>query len=308
MTVVTRGLPRPVRPYVRRSVAPKPSNPSPPLVPVPETLLLKWNASLATFHLVFATLTLSLGNLDLTGEVWKTQIGFRRRNATTTEAGWDVIPQYAPVGSAPLTVLTALFFLLSSLFHGLNVVFRDFYFYHLARCRSPLRWTEYFFSAPVMIYIIAYMLMIRERLLLFTIAVLVATTMPFGFWVESVARPASLHAWTLPLRARLLPWAIGHVPQLGAWIPILVQFYESTVDLDDSGDRMPWFVHLILWGELLLFFSFGVASLVSQWSTPEHFCRGEVTFQVLSLVSKGLLGVLLLSNVLRLSEYEDFLA
>ena len=81
-----------------------------------------------------------------------------------------------------------------------------------------------------------------------------------------------------------------------------MQFYDGNIDPTDS---VPWWVHLILWVELALFFSFGAAAALAQWSTPDRFYRGELLFQVLSLVSKGLLGILLLSNVLMLSRFED---
>ena len=38
---------------------------------------------------------------------------------------------------------------------------------------------------------------------------------------------------------------------------------------------------------------------------PRHFYRGELAFQVLSLTAKGLLGGLLLGNVLMLSAFEE---
>jgi hypothetical protein len=64
-------------------------------------------------------------------------------------------------------------------------------------------------------------------------------------------------------------------------------------------------VHAILWAELVLFFSFGLASLWSQIQPPKRFYQGELMFQVLSLVSKGLLGSLLIANVLMLSRFDD---
>ena len=64
-------------------------------------------------------------------------------------------------------------------------------------------------------------------------------------------------------------------------------------------------MYVILWAELALFFSFGLGSLVSQLAPPRYFYRGELLFQVLSLVSKGLLGGLLLSQVLMLSRFEE---
>jgi hypothetical protein len=199
-------------------------------------------------------------------------------------------------------VLTATFFLLSAFFHILNcTLLREYYLRELSYCRSPTRWIEYSLSAPLMFVLIAYGLGIRSRAELLTTAVLIGVTMPFGYWVEREGRPASADAWEQPFATRIFPWGVGHLPQIAAWVVVIVSFYDNGWDID----RVPAFVHAILWGELALFFSFGAASLLSQWSTPRYFYRGELAFQVLSLVSKGVLGMLLVVNVLMLSRFDD---
>ena len=91
------------------------------------------------------------------------------------------------------------------------------------------------------------------------------------------------------------------MPQVKAWLILILQFYDNGWNID----RVPDFVHAILWGELLLFFSFGAASFLSQIRSPSEFYKGEILFQVLSLVSKGLLGSLLISNVLMLQRFDE---
>lgn len=268
-------------------------------ISIPRGTLLRWNFAMFLFHSSLAIVTLTVGKLDLKVQLYKTAIDFQRRNGT----GWDLIPHYVPQGSLYFTVLTGSFFILSALFHLMNAtLLRGLYLSELEQCRTPTRWIEYTLSAPVMIILIAYGLGIRERALIFAIAVLIGITMPFGYWVEVVARPISTTQWALPMYKRLFPWIIGHIPQVAAWLIIIVQFYDGNIDPNDS---IPWWVHLILWFEFALFFSFGIASVISQWSQPQYFYRGELLFQVLSLVSKGLLGILLLSNVLMLSRFED---
>jgi hypothetical protein len=295
-------------------VAPPPSlRPSAPLpsfaacegveVPLPTGLLLGWNAAMAAFHAVLAGTTLAVGKVGLAVPVYRTGLDFVEYGSGQA---WDLIPVHVRAGGLPLTVLAALFFLLSSAFHLLNcTLLRRFYLRELARCRTPTRWVEYTLSAPVMMLIIAYSLGVRERNVLLAVAALTASTMPFGYWVEREGRPASLEEWSRPLRERLLPWLLGHIPQLAAWAIILLQFFDSGFD---PVDRAPWWVHLILWAELLLFLSFGVASVLSQAGPPRLFYRGELLFQVLSLVSKGLLGVVLLANVLMRSRFDDVFA
>lgn len=269
------------------------------VVPVPRTTLVRSNALLALFHLGLAIVTLSLGNPSLRVPTYKTMLTFVEYNAT---GSWELLPSFQVSGELAFTALTAVFFLLSSLFHALNAtLLRHLYLSQLSQCLTPTRWIEYSFSAPVMILLIAYTLGVRDRATLYCIAVLVGITMPFGYWTEQLGRPQSLDAWKHPLKIRLLPWVIGHVPQVTAWFFIALQFYDGAFD----SSRIPWFVYLILWVEVLLFFSFGFVSLAVQLATPRYFYRGELAFQALSLTSKGLLGSILLANVLMLSRFED---
>lgn len=259
---------------------------------------------MVVFHTALAVVTLALANRDLAGPVYKTVLDFVPRDPDDEAAGWDLVPSAAPAGELPLTWLVASFFLLSALFHTLNAtVLRETYLNALADCRTPTRWTEYFFSASVMMVIVAYTLGVRDRAVLLAIAALVGTTMFFGHWTEVAARPTpDGKGWTTPLAVRLLPWLWGHVPQSVAWFLVIWQFYDGAAN---PADTAPAFVHVILWSELVLFFSFGGAALLSQCVPPRRFWQGELAFQVLSLVSKGLLGTLLLTYVLMLSRFEE---
>lgn len=276
---------------------------------VPRTTLTVWNAILFLFHAGLAALTLAVGNTDLEVPVYRSAIDFRYvRAANETASGddddtpWELVPVYLSGGTLMFTWWVAAFFVLSATFHLLNAtLLRRVYLDQLERCYTPTRWIEYFFSASVMIVVVAYTLGIRDRDTLVALAALVATTMTFGYWVEVVGRPRSADEWRVGRARRLLPWALGHVPQCAAWALIVLRFY----DVLSEEDRAPAFVHAILWGELVLFFSFGLASLLSQLYPPRLFYRGEITFQVLSLVSKGLLGGLLIANVLMYSSFDE---
>lgn len=275
-------------------------------IEVPAGQLTAWNGAMFLFHTLLATATLVVGNHDLTVPLFKTRIDFRFLNETEPSSGdarpWEIVPVYEESVSLPFTWLVAVFFILSATFHLLNATaLRSFYLNSLERCYSPTRWIEYTLSAPVMIVLISYTLGIRNQEVLFAQFVLVMITMPFGYWVEVVSRPRNQDEWMGSLMYRLYPWFIGHIPQIAAWFLIIATFYDGM----DQVDRAPWFVHLILWTELVLFFSFGAASVLSQWYAPRFFYRGEILFQVLSLVSKGLLGLILLTNVLMLSRFDD---
>tara|TARA_B110001452_G_C15176387_1_gene408742 strand:+ start:80 stop:1075 length:996 start_codon:yes stop_codon:yes gene_type:complete len=283
---------------------------SPPAsrINVPGGQLTAWNGAMFLFHTILATVTLVVGNNDLSVPLFRTRLDFRFNNETASgelssgELPWEIIPTYEQSISLPFTWLVAIFFILSATFHLLNAtVLRTFYLTNLEQCYSPTRWIEYTLSAPIMILLISYTLGIRNQEVLLSQFVLVMVTMPFGYWVEVVSRPKSPDEWNGSLMYRLYPWFLGHIPQITAWYLIIATFYGG----QDQVDRAPWFVHLILWFEFVLFFSFGAASVLSQWNTPEFFYRGEILFQVLSLISKGLLGLILLANVLMLSRFDD---
>ena len=274
---------------------------------IPRTALTIWNTVLFFFHAGLAALTLSVGTIDLEVPLYKSAIDFRFIVGNESASGdddtpWELVPVYVSGGTLMFTWWVASFFILSSFFHLMNAtLLRRFYLDQLELCYTPTRWIEYFFSATVMIVIISYTLGIRDRDTLVAVGALVATTMTFGYWVEQLGRPKSPDEWTMSLRYRLLPWFLGHIPQVLAWLLIVMRFY----DVLSEEDRAPAFVHAILWVELVLFFSFGIASLMSQVYPPRLFYRGEIAFQVLSLVSKGLLGSLLIANVLIYSSFDE---
>lgn len=270
-------------------------------IQIPRRTLLRWNGAMAIFHSVLAVSTLAVGNIDLRVPTYKTVLTFVERGNGTA---WQLVPQSVPAGELNFTALVLSFFLVSAFFHAGNVLlWKAYYLNELAACRTPTRWIEYTISAPIMQVAIAYTLGVRDRAVIVASAALIATTMPFGYWTEMVARPLTPDAWTRSLAHRLLPWVLGHIPQLAAWSLILLQFYDG----QPSGveNRTPDFVQAILFSELALFFSFGIAALLSQVGKPRYFYRGELGFQVLSLVSKGLLGIILMVSVLMLSRFED---
>ena len=305
-------------PEVRQSVAARQIVAAPPAAravtiseettfAVPHGTLTAWNAAMFLFHAALATTTLLIGNNDLTVETYKTRIDFQFVDVGDVgddedARPWKLVPTYEEDGVLPFTWLVAVFFLLSSLFHLLNItLLRSYYFSWLERCYTPTRWIEYSLSAPVMILLISYTLGIRSREVLLANFALVLITMPFGAWVEVVARPASADAWTGSLAYRLYPWVLGHIPQCVAWALIILQFYDGQ-DVADRARvvRAPHPLGRVR--ALLLLWRRDRRVAVVR---PRYFYRGEILFQILSLVSKGILGLVLLTNVLMLSEFDD---
>ena len=181
-------------------------------VPVPRQLLRVSNFSMALFHAALTTLTLALGNLDLTVPLYRSgalrdeQHFQPRRDLPHPRGG---LPSLSPSrGSPPPS---------SQITRrgappqrdpppegvpGPALPVQDPL--PLDRVR-PQR-------APIMMVLIAYALGVRDRSLLFAIGTLVATTMSFGWWVEVSARPTSQDEWCAPLWERLLPGRSGTSP------------------------------------------------------------------------------------------------
>lgn len=306
---IPNSSPYPIRsvaltPVTESSVGPADTNPT-----VPSSLLRRWNLGMAFFHAIFMVTTLAIGNLHLKVDVYttKTDVMYRVKGETTwreerpdgAEVDWRLKPTLSNTDELYLTYATAGFFLISATFHLLNAtLWRGFYERQLADCRSPTRWAEYLFSAPLMFVLIAYGLGLRTRTELLTTAALVSATIPYGAWGECEARPDGPKKWSRPLYLRALPWVLGHVPQTVAWYVVIERF-------QGMASNAPAFVTVILWGEFFLFYSFGGAVLIGLFLPPSSFWKQEVAFQVLSLVSKGLLGILLLANVLMLENFDD---
>ena len=270
----------------------------------PRTTLRILNITMGLLHTTLAVVTLSVANLSLGAPVYATNLTYvpgTISNTSETNPA-QIIPNYYELTDLPLTWIVVSFFTLSATAHlGNATVWRMFYERGLQQCMVTTRWIEYFFSASIMIVALAYGTGIREYLLLFAVAMLTASTMPFGFLCELYSRPRSATEWVQPFSRRILFHVTGYIPQLSAWAIILTNFYMGIAD----GSKPPSFVYIIVWGQIVLFFSFGFVQLVQLCRPPNVYYQGEVLYQVLSASSKGLLGMLLLANVLMLDTFEE---
>ena len=265
----------------------------------PPRTLFCLNISMAIFHTVLFATTLVVGNLDLKIPLYMTNITFVR-NQSSADPPFQLVPSYSEYSYVYLTIITALFFVCSAFAHfGNAFLWKSFYERELSKCRVPTRWIEYFFSASIMIYIIAFNAGMREHLLLWAVTLLIASTMPFGFLTEVYSNPISNDEWNQPLSLRLTFHLLGYIPQMSAWILILLNFYS------EKPQNPPAFVFGIIWGQMVLFFSFGFVQLYQILSPPKYYFKGEIAYQWLSLLAKGILGVFLLTNVLVLSSYDE---
>lgn len=271
---------------------------------VPFTRLRAWNAAMFCLHAALCAATLVVGNVRLAIPLYATETTFEvNTNRSANEPAFYLRPAYRET-SFPLrlTMCVAFFFFISATAHLGNVaLWRAYYEREVASCRCTPRWVEYAASASVMIVAIAVSVGVREYTLLLSLCALTATTMSFGLLTEYGAVARDADGWTTPARHRLLPHVLGYVPQLSTWACLLAGFYDQ----EATSPGAPAFVHAIVWTQAALFASFGAVQLVQQLSAPRHYWKGELAYQVMSAASKGTLGLLILANVLVLSDVSE---
>ena len=68
---------------------------------------------------------------------------------------------------------------------------------------------------------------------------------------------------------------------------------------------MPNFVYAIVFGEMLIFWSFGIVQLVVSVRPPSKYYQGEIVYMWLSLFAKGFLALLCLTNVVMAGGYSE---
>ena len=254
------------------------------------------NAALFLVHAAAAGLVLSLSDTDAMEQVYRATI-----NTSVAGAGagsGDVSVTIRPGRPAEFFKLdfalyTFAFFAITAAFHGRAAFAHVSYVEGLLSCRNPYRWAEYAVSASIIATTVAYFCTVLDGFQLIALVALTATTMGYGLVAELVARPVDAHTWSVSLSDRLTPHALGYVPQTVAWVLIFYPFYLNTVDT-----QMPRFVYGIVFGQLAVFWSFGLIQLVVLCGRPSSYVYGEFAYVLLSAAGKLLLGAQLLWNVL----------
>jgi hypothetical protein len=104
---------------------------------------------------------------------------------------------------------------------------------------------------------------------------------------------------------RLSAHVLGYVPYLTVW-SILLHSFDSNV----TEEGPPDFVWAIVIGQFVIFTGFGFTQLFNQGfdKGPYWYWRGEMSYLVLSLLSKGVLGMILITNVLLYSTFSEGVA
>ena len=124
-------------------------------------------------------------------------------------------------------------------------------------------------------------------------------------WLISHKRPERLlvpELWAV--WQRLFPHFLGYVPYITVWGVLFHSFFFNIAGAERGP---PSFVYVIVVGQLVVFTGFGITQLANQISSngPEWYYWGEFSYLVLSLFSKGLLGMTLVANVLLYDSFDD---
>ena len=100
---------------------------------------------------------------------------------------------------------------------------------------------------------------------------------------------------------------LGYVPYAIVWAQLMHSFFFN---VGDAAQGPPDFVYIIVVGQAAIFTSFGVTQLVNQIAPngPSWYWFGEWTYLLLSLVSKGMLGLTLIANVFLFDSFAEAVA
>ena len=302
--------------------------------------LLWWlNVTACVFHLAFAVTTLVMASCDGFADGCEGDVNTPILLVYSTNLSWvanttnALRPDYVVSGDLSLPWITASFFFLSALMHGIVAGFntphawasddetrrivtrwQGWYYRWMHECRQVLRWAEYSISASLMLLIIAITSGVAHVYMLIFIFALSFATMTYGHVAEELhGRPEQASGqerpkrWKQPRRLlRLYPNLLGWVPFGAIWAVLLHSFHANTGD----GGGPPTFVYVIVYGQFVAFLTFCVTqlALLIPRGGAAYYYWGEVSYLVLSFVSKGLLGGTLLSSVVAFDSLEAALA
>ena len=103
---------------------------------------------------------------------------------------------------------------------------------------------------------------------------------------------------------RLGPHVLGWAPFVVIWV-IVWDNFRFSIEMTEGGP--PDWVYVIIWGEIFVFSSFAIVQILQQathWGCYNYWL-GECLYILLSVVAKGLLGIVLLSNIMIVSQDID---
>ena len=101
---------------------------------------------------------------------------------------------------------------------------------------------------------------------------------------------------------------MGYIPYLTAYGIIIGSYYYNK-SRNDTDNGPPSWVDAVLWGQFALFTLFGLSQMKQQWSDDgcENYIYWESIYILLSIVSKMVLGLMLVFQVFAYSSFEEAL-
>ena len=229
--------------------------------------LRRWNLGLTVLHAAQALVLLVLAT------------DFAITLSTSYPEGPPGSRLPAPVEAfdVPVGVAVATFLLLAALDHGLTAtVSRSVYERDLERGINRFRWTEYAFSATIMILLIAFYAGITQLTAVIAIIGTNVAMILFG-WLQESVNPAGRESTTM------LPFWFGCVAGAAPWVAISLNILGSAT--------VPGFVYGIFVSLFVFFMSFALNQYlqyreVGPWRS---YAFGEKAYLVLSLGAKSAL-------------------
>ncbi len=196
------------------------------------------------------------------------------------------------VGHVRLGPLVAIFLLLAAADHlaiSLPGVF-NWYVRNLERHINYARWTEYFFSASLMLVIIAMLSGVYDLSTLILLFFLNGMMILFGWMME-------LHNQTTE-RVNWAAFSFGTLAGIIPWVIVGLYFGSAAAE---SANGVPKFVYGIMISIFVFFSIFAVNMMLQyrgkgRWS---NYLFGEKVYILLSLVAKSLLAWQVFAGTLR---------
>jgi hypothetical protein len=213
----------------------------------------------------------------------------RSPNSTDT---WDIVQKQATViEGLSLNWLIFAFHILSFIFQFAALIPAYHYVERITEeGRNPLRFAEYSLSASIMLVCIALLCGIRDIIILLAISILTAVCQILGGVAE----------YQLPGTKRTLTHFLAWDCISAAYATILTYFFVA-INMNDVSP--PAYVMWIVIFQAALFLSFGFVQLIqfygqTWWLVGAIGRQAEISYTVLSLVAKTLLGWMIYANVI----------
>jgi len=202
----------------------------------------------------------------------------------------SLAPHYQTLFSLNIGPLVALFLFISSFGHLLvGTIFNKWYNQNLAKGINLARWIEYFFSASLMVVIIAMLVGIYDIGTLILIFFLNGLSILCGWMMEVHNENNQKIHWT--------SFYFGCIAGISIWSVIALYLFGAGGGVNQA----PTFVYWIFFSIFLVFNTF-VVNIVLQYKKVgkwTDYLYGERAFIILSLVAKSLLAWQVFAGTLR---------